>query len=241
MIYGAKVKDAEGFVSLHTPCDIRILKFINHERKSKDMEEKNLTTIGKEASAEFTEKKSIFIGYAAPVHSAEEAEEFIAKIKKKHADARHNVSAYIVGNSIRYSDDGEPKGTGGVPVLEVIKKSGVDDTVVVVTRYFGGILLGAPGLVRAYSKAAAMAIDAAGVVTYRRYTECTVTCDYSLYDKLLYDIGRRTIIADNTEFGGNIVLHLAVLSAEYDDFAKAVFAMTNGKLAPAVTGTRLDV
>ena len=124
------------------------------------MEEKNLTTVGKEASAEFTEKKSVFIGYTAPVQNADEAEEFIRKIKKKHADARHNVSAYVIGNAIRYSDDGEPKGTGGVPVLEVIKKSGVDGTVVVVTRYFGGILLGAAGLVRAYSKAAAMAIEA---------------------------------------------------------------------------------
>lgn len=205
------------------------------------MEEKNLTTVGKETSAEFTEKKSVFIGYVAPVHTAEEAEEFIQKIKKKHADARHNVSAYIVGNSIRYSDDGEPKGTGGVPVLEVIKKSGVDGTVVVVTRYFGGILLGAAGLVRAYSKAAAMAIEEAGIVTYRSYTECTVTCDYSLYDKLLYDIGRRTIIVDDTEFAGNITLTLAVLAEEYEAFAGAVYAMTNGKITPTVTGSRYDV
>lgn len=205
------------------------------------MEEKNLTTVGKAASAEFTEKKSVFIGYTAPVSSAEEAEAFIQSIKKKHADARHNVSAYIVGNSVRYSDDGEPKGTGGVPVLEVIKKSGVDGTVVVVTRYFGGILLGASGLVRAYSKAAAMAIEAAGIVTYRKYTECTVTCDYSLYDKLLYDIGRRTVITDDTEFGGNIVLHLAVLSEEYEAFEKAVYSMTNGKITPAKKRTRLDV
>ena len=205
------------------------------------MEEKNLTTVGKAASAEFTEKKSVFIGYTAPVSTAEEAEAFIQSIKKKHADARHNVSAYIVGNSVRYSDDGEPKGTGGVPVLEVIKKSGVDGTVVVVTRYFGGILLGAAGLVRAYSKAAAMAIEAAGIVTYREYTECTVTCDYSLYDKLLYDIGRRTVITDGTEFGGNITLRLAVLSSEYGAFEKAVHAMTSGRVAPVKTGTRLDV
>ena len=204
------------------------------------MEEKNLTTVGREACAEFTEKKSVFIGYTAPVKNADEAEEFIRRIKKKHADARHNVSAYIIGNSIRYSDDGEPKGTGGVPVLEVIKKSGVDGTVVVVTRYFGGILLGAAGLVRAYSKAAAMAIEEAGIVTYREYTECTVSCDYSLYDKLLYDIGRRTIITDDTEFSGNIVLRLAVLSEEYEAFEKALYAMTNGRIVPVKNGTRLD-
>lgn len=205
------------------------------------MEEKNLTTLGKEASAEFTEKKSVFIGYAKPIKTAEEAEEFIAAIKKKHADARHNVSAYMAGNSVRYSDDGEPKGTGGVPVLEVLKKSGVDGAVVVVTRYFGGILLGAPGLVRAYSKAAAMAVEEAGIVTYRAYTECQIACDYGLYDKLLYDIGRRTIIVDNTEFAGSITLTLAVLSEEYEAFAKAVYSMTSGKITPTVTGNRYDV
>ncbi len=205
------------------------------------MAEQNLTTLGKEASAEFTEKKSVFIGYAAPIKTSEEAEEFIAKIKKKHADARHNVSAYMAGNAVRYSDDGEPKGTGGVPVLEVLKKSGVDGAVVVVTRYFGGILLGAPGLVRAYSKAAAMAVEEAGIVTYRNYTECTVTCDYAIYDKLLYDIGRRTIITDDTEFAGSITLRLAVLSEEYEAFEKSVYSMTNGKLVPKKTGERFDV
>ena len=205
------------------------------------MAEQNLTTLGKEASAEFTEKKSVFIGYAKPIKTAEEAEEFIAQIKKKHADARHNVSAYMAGNAVRYSDDGEPKGTGGVPVLEVLKKSGVDGAVVVVTRYFGGILLGAPGLVRAYSKAAAMAVEEAGIVTYRNYTECTVTCDYGLYDKLLYDIGRRTIITDDTDFGGNITLRLAVLSEEYEAFEKSIYSMTNGKLTPHKTGERYDI
>ncbi len=205
------------------------------------MASENLTTLGKEASAEFTEKKSVFIGYAAPVKSAEEAEAFIARIKKKHADARHNVSAYIVGNAVRYSDDGEPKGTGGVPVLEIIKKSGVDGAVIVVTRYFGGILLGAPGLVRAYSKAAAMAVEQAGIVTYRPYTECTVTCDYSLYDRLSYDIGRRTIITDGTDFGSAITLHLAVLTEEYEAFAKSVYSMTNGKNTPLKIGERFDV
>ena len=205
------------------------------------MAEQNLTTLGKEASAEFTEKKSVFIGYAKPIKTAEEAEEFIAQIKKKHADARHNVSAYMAGNAVRYSDDGEPKGTGGVPVLEVLKKSGVDGAVVVVTRYFGGILLGAPGLVRAYSKAAAMAVEEAGIVTYRNYTECTVTCDYGFYDKLLYDIGRRTIITDDTDFGGNITLRLAVLTEEYEAFEKSVYSMTNGKLVPKKTGERFDI
>ena len=145
-----------------------------------------------------------------------------------------------MGNAIRYSDDGEPKGTGGVPVLEVLKKSGVDEAVVVVTRYFGGILLGAPGLVRAYSRAAAMAVEAAGIATYQSYTECTIACDYALYDRLTYEIGRRDIIVDSTDFGSGITLRLAVLSEEYEDFSAAVYAMTNGKITPARGENRFD-
>lgn len=199
-----------------------------------------LTTLGKAASAEFTEKKSVFIGYASPVKTAEDAERFIAEIKKKHADARHNVSAYLVGNAVRYSDDGEPKGTGGVPVLEVLKKSGVDGAVIVVTRYFGGILLGAAGLLRAYSQAAAMAVEAAGIVTYERYAECEITCDYSLYDRLLYEIGRRDILVDATDFGESITLRLAVRADEYEAFSSAVDAMTNGRLRPKRGADRFD-
>ena len=105
-----------------------------------------LTTLGKRGTFEFTEKKSVFIGYAAPVSSEAEALAFVAEIKAKHSDARHNVSAYVVGGACHASDDGEPQGTGGVPVLDVIRKSGIDNAAVVVTRYFGGILLGAGGL-----------------------------------------------------------------------------------------------
>ncbi len=204
------------------------------------MSEQNLVTLGKEAKAELTEKKSVFIGHAAPVRSAEEAENFVLGIRKKHADARHNVFAYTVGSAVRCSDDGEPKGTGGVPVLEVLKKSGVDRAVIVVTRYFGGILLGAPGLVRAYSRAAAMAVEAAGIVTYRSYTECTVACEYSFYDRLMYEIGRRDILVDGTDFADSITLRLAVLSEEYEAFCETVFSMTGGKTMPRRGADRFD-
>ena len=204
------------------------------------MSEQNLVTLGKEAKAELTEKKSVFIGHAAPVRSAEEAENFVLGIRKKHADARHNVFAYTVGSAVRCSDDGEPKGTGGVPVLEVLKKSGVDRAVIVVTRYFGGILLGAPGLVRAYSRAAAMAVEAAGIVTYRSYTECTVACEYSFYDRLMYEIGRRDILVDGTDFSDSITLRLAVLSEEYEAFCETVFSMTGGKTMPRRGADRFD-
>jgi thymidylate synthase len=204
------------------------------------MSEQNLVTLGKEAKAELTEKKSVFIGHAAPVRSAEEAENFVLGIRKKHADARHNVFAYTVRSAVRCSDDGEPKGTGGVPVLEVLKKSGVDRAVIVVTRYFGGILLGAPGLVRAYSRAAAMAVEAAGIVTYRSYTECTVACEYSFYDRLMYEIGRRDILVDGTDFADSITLRLAVLSEEYEAFCETVFSMTGGKTMPRRGADRFD-
>ena len=109
-----------------------------------------------------------------------------------------------------------------------------------VTRYFGGILLGAPGLVRAYSRAAAMAVEAAGIVTYRSYTECTVACEYSFYDRLMYEIGRRDILVDGTDFADSITLRLAVLSEEYEAFCEAVFSMTGGKTMPRRGADRFD-
>ena len=117
------------------------------------------TTVEREASAEFEERKSVFIGYAIPIKSAEEAMEFIKRKKRENSDATHNVFAYILedGRVAKYSDDGEPQGTAGMPVLNVLKMSGACDLCVVVTRYFGGILLGAGGLVRAYSAAAKLA------------------------------------------------------------------------------------
>ncbi|MBB6696337.1 YigZ family protein [Clostridium algidicarnis] len=124
-------------------------------------------TVKQEAIDEFKEKKSLFIGYIKRIEEEEEAKDFIEHIKSKHKDATHNVYAYIVGKNFeiqRYSDDGEPQGTAGVPILEVIKKTGITDCVIVVTRYFGGILLGAGGLIRAYTKGASLAIKKAGIV-----------------------------------------------------------------------------
>ena len=128
--------------------------------------EASYVTIGKEGSATLVEKKSEFIGYAAHVENESEALDFIAKIKHRHSDARHNVYAYVLkkNNIMRYSDDGEPQGTAGMPVLDVIRKTGFTDAVIVVTRYFGGILLGTGGLVRAYSASAKLAVEDAGIL-----------------------------------------------------------------------------
>ena len=130
---------------------------------------KEYRTVSQEAKEEFTEKRSRFIGWIKPVKTEEEAIEYINAIKSQHWDAKHNVYAYSLreGQISRYSDDGEPQGTAGVPVLEVLTHSGVTDAVIVVTRYFGGILLGTGGLVRAYSHAASIALKSAGVVIMR--------------------------------------------------------------------------
>ncbi len=121
------------------------------------------------------------------VENEQDAQSLIRRIREAHYDARHHVYAYVLGGGViqRYSDDGEPQGTGGMPVLEVLRKSGLDDACVVVTRYFGGILLGAGGLVRAYTAAAKLAIEAAGIITYERYAAFRLMLSYSEYQKLL--------------------------------------------------------
>ena len=203
---------------------------------------KTYTTLEKEASASFIEKKSEFIGYACPVKTEEDAIEFIAKIRKKHADARHNCYAYQLhgGGIARYSDDGEPQGTAGVPILDVIKKSGADDCCVVVTRYFGGILLGTGGLVRAYANGAKIALDAAHVVTYEQYTEFRVVCDYGEYQKLNYELPRWGVLVDDSNFGGTIALKLAVKSAKFAEFEAKLAEMFAGKVKAEATGERFD-
>ena len=142
-------------------------------------------TVKKRAHDEFTEKRSRFIGYVCPVQTVEEANGFISEIKQKHWDAKHNVYAYILrdGNIKKYSDDGEPQGTAGQPMLNVFQRENVENVVCIVTRYFGGTLLGTGGLVRAYTTATARALENAEVVTVRSVVELSVTVDYSLYER----------------------------------------------------------
>lgn len=161
-------------------------------------------TVELESSDYFVEKKSKFIGYAKPVSTQDEAVEFINSIKSKHWDATHNVYAYVLreNNTQRYSDDGEPSGTAGVPVLDVILKENVTDVCVVATRYFGGTLLGAGGLVRAYSHTSKIALDAAHIITMANCQIYSVIVDYSFYDRLnvlLSDFGANVIISDFSE------------------------------------------
>ncbi|MBP1743652.1 MAG: thymidylate synthase [Firmicutes bacterium] len=146
-------------------------------------------TIKNEAVSEFEEKKSVFIGHALRVCEESEARDFVNRIRGEHKEARHNVYAYIIGENMgiqRYSDDGEPQGTAGVPVLDAIKKNGVTDVAVVVTRYFGGVLLGKGGLVRAYSKAASDAIKEGEIVERVKGAPLTIDIEYDALGKLQY-------------------------------------------------------
>lgn len=136
-------------------------------------------------------EKSTFIGYAKPIKTEEEAIEFVNEIKKKHKDATHNVWAYTIGENMniqRYSDDGEPQGTAGIPTLEVIKKEDLRDVVVVVTRYFGGIKLGAGGLVRAYTKGAKVGIEAGIVIEKVKYVEVKIKIEYTQLGRIQNEI-----------------------------------------------------
>lgn len=204
------------------------------------MASRSLTTLSGYGEYSFTEKKSEFIGYASPVADEAEALAFIAKIKANNPDARHNVSAYVCGSAMHSSDDGEPQGTGGAPVLDVIRKNGVDNAVIVVTRYFGGILLGAGGLVRAYSHAAAGAVENAGITTYDKFAECRFSCGYGDYEKLLYEIGKFNTITDGTDFGEGVTVRFAVLHSDAETLFARLKEMTGGKVTVSVTGERFD-
>ena len=195
-------------------------------------------TLGHYAAEEYIVKKSRFIGYAKPVKTEKEALDFIAEISKKHWDAKHNVYAYSIreGGIKRYSDDGEPQGTAGMPVLNVILQEDITDCVVVVTRYFGGILLGGGGLVRAYTHSAKIGIDAAGIITLSKWTVCKISCDYTFYGKLETFIRDFGGVIENTDFGENVTLEYRIEKGTEDAFDKKLKDLTNGKIAFDITG-----
>ena len=198
------------------------------------------TTVAEEASAEFEEKRSRFIGYAAPAPDEETAMSFVKKIKALHADATHNVYAYRIRGGIyaRYSDDGEPQGTAGIPMLEVLKKSGADNVCVVVTRYFGGTLLGAGGLVRAYSHGAKIALDAARIVTYEKHTEWSVVCQYADYGKYTLALERLGATVDDTVFEDVVTLRFHIKTTESERVEAEFCELSGGKTAPVRVGER---
>ena len=188
-------------------------------------------TVKKQAHDEFVEKRSRFIGYCTPVTTEEEATDFIAHIRAKHWDARHNVYAYSLreGNTKRYSDDGEPSGTAGMPVLDVIVKNGVTDVCVVVTRYFGGVLLGTGGLVRAYSQAAKIGLDAAEIVLMERCVRCSLRCSYNRYGKVAALIMQHASGLDETVYEADVVVKFHIKPENLPNLTKVLADATAGE------------
>ena len=198
------------------------------------------TTIRAAASDEFVERRSRFIGYIAPVRTEEEAAAFISEKKALHWDASHNVYAYILreGQTRRYSDDGEPQGTAGVPVLEVLQREGLTDLVCVVTRYFGGVLLGAGGLVRAYSHGAKLAVDAAERMTMSECTELALEFGYDLYGKISYLLPQFHAQTTFSDFGAVVRLQVLVKDCFVPSFEKALAEGTSALVTPRAVDRR---
>lgn len=174
---------------------------------------KTLHEYGKD---EYIVEKSVFIGHAKPVTSEEEARAFIDEMKAKYKDATHNVWAYTIGQSMniqRYSDDGEPQGTAGIPTLELIKKEDLRDVVVVVTRYFGGVKLGAGGLVRAYTKGAKIGLEAAKIVEKKLFRRISIACDYTLLGKLQNELAGNEYQLEDILYADNVTI---VVNCEFD-------------------------
>lgn len=197
---------------------------------------KPYTTIKNEASFEYEDRKSIFIATACPVSSEAQALDFIAYVKKKYPDARHHVYAYVLReNSImRFSDDREPQGTAGMPVLDAIRKNGCTDTAVVVIRYFGGTLLGTGGLVRAYSSAAVGAIEKAEIITYDIYTEMKIDLSYSDYPKAMPLLSKFKIRTDDIKYSDAVSIFARIQKSEFDSFFDVLVESTGGRGKVAV-------
>ena len=178
---------------------------------------------------EFIEKKSRFIGRAWPVETEEEALARIQEMKKQHYDATHNCWAYIIKDgAVRFSDDGEPGGTAGMPMLQVLQREGLYNIVCVVTRYFGGILLGAGGLVRAYTKGAKIAVDAAGKSMKRVWTVLYVPCPYTFYERMKLEVAAFGGIIRDTQFGAEVELEILVAAPKAQEFLDRIVDMTSG-------------
>ena len=194
----------------------------------------------KEGASEYIEKKSRFLGLIVPVTTEAEARAQLDAVKKREYDARHNCWAYILhSGQKRYSDDGEPQGTAGQPILNVLEREGVLVVLCVVTRYFGGILLGAGGLCRAYTKAAKDALDDAGISELRPWSVLRLDCPYALFERVKLELEKRGGVVTNSEYGAQIALTAALPEPEEAVFAKALQELSAGSLVPEKTGTEL--
>ena len=189
--------------------------------------------LSKGAQAELVEKKSRFIATIRPVSTEEEAVAFIEEMKKKYYDARHNCSAFVIGSKgelTRSSDDGEPSGTAGRPMLEVLTGSGIRNIAAVVTRYFGGVLLGTGGLVRAYSGAVKMALEQCETITRRYGVQMLIKTDYNGVGKIQYLLGSKDVVIQDSVYAADVQMTVLVPIEEYDRLCKELVEATNGRV-----------
>lgn len=194
-----------------------------------------------EAESEFVEKRSRFIGHVWPVDSEDQAQELLRRVKKQHYDARHNCWCYLLGGSVvRYSDDGEPQGTAGQPMLAVFQREHVTNVLCVVTRYFGGILLGAGGLVRAYSHGAKIAVDAASRKLMTTCVLLEMQMDYSFYGKVNYLLPNYVCRVEDTDFGAVVSMKVLFKKDESERFIKEVTELSAALIVPQVVEERFD-
>lgn len=191
-----------------------------------------------DSETEFSEKRSRFIGHVWHVETEEEAREKIAEMKSKYYDARHNCWCYLIreGGITRYSDDGEPQGTAGQPMLEVFRREGVENVCCVVTRYFGGILLGTGGLLRAYTKSAKDTLTAAGVAVVRQWADTVIECPYNLFERMKLEISAVQGILGEIEYGAQVRIPALLPVERWPAYEARVTELTAGQLAPELLG-----
>ena len=190
------------------------------------------TTLKELAEYRFEEKKSVFIGYALPVTTETEAIEFITSVKKKYPDARHWVYAYVLreNSTMRYTDDREPQGTAGMPVLDAIRKNGITDALIVVVRYFGGILLGTGGLVHAYSEAALGALRKAKIIQYDTYAVMEINVSYPDYQKIGQTFAEFDFLTEDVEYSDNVKISGNVKADMSEAMCEKLSEVTSGRV-----------
>ena len=187
--------------------------------------------------SELTEKRSRFLGHVRMVESEDEARDFIAEMKRKYHDARHNCWCYAVrGGAERYSDDGEPQGSAGIPMLEVLRRRDVTNAVCVVTRYFGGVLLGTGGLLRAYTQCTADALDAAGVAVVRAWSEAEARCGYSQAERMKTEAAALGAVIEDVVYGADVTLRLLIPTEKTGAVKARLFDVSAGSVKLNVTG-----
>ena len=195
-------------------------------------------TIKNQSHFEYEDRKSVFIGQAMPVSTEQDALAFIDMVKKRYPDARHHVYAYVLReNSImRFTDDHEPQGTAGMPVLDVIRKNGCTDVVIVVTRYFGGTLLGTGGLVKAYTSAAVGALESAEIIRYDIYSKIEFSVSYSDYGKITQELSEHGFRIENTLYDADIRIIGSILKNELENLDKELTEITSGRIKIEILG-----